>query len=290
MAGQYIPAGRTSVVKKGDVVYQLQTEYARIPHPRVTTSIATQGQVLHKIEKPIDVEVTTIEDMHDVEDIIKSQHVEVSRIIKNMEIAPGAGLSLPPISEGPVRLDQSPAEPPVEPAPAAPDSTPAPEEAPIERVPIDLNPEKSAPLEQPPLPDSMDQFMVEHSTMEEQPQPEADEPNPYELGLTPMQSISYLDEVERVYMVTADGQLVGESDFSSSFKKMFKHLFKQLPEMLNVFAQLPGGQRREEGIYEIEPGRILLVSSGIDFYLILLKPGTVYKEIKAKLIAILPHL
>ena len=82
MAPQYIPAGRTSVVKKGKSEFQLQTEYAGNPQPRVTTTIFSEGRVLHKVEKMISRSVTTIEEMHHIEDIIKSQHLEISKIIR----------------------------------------------------------------------------------------------------------------------------------------------------------------------------------------------------------------
>ncbi len=203
MAGPFIPSGRTSTVTKGNEVYQLQTEYARQPHPRVTTSVSVQGRVLHKIERALEAEVDSIERMHEVEDVIKAQHLEVSRIVRETE---------------------------------APDGRAA------------------APIE----------------------------------GKIRSEEVRRLAEVERVYLVTADGDLIGDRQTTAQFKKLFKHLLKELPEMLNVFSALPGpGHRREGGIYEVEAGRIYLASTGAEFYLILVYPGTVFAHIEGKLKRIL---
>jgi len=100
--------------------------------------------------------------------------------------------------------------------------------------------------------------------------------------------IALLDGVERVYVVTADGKIVGPQETTKQFQKLFKHVFRELPEMLKVFAALPGsGNRREEGIYEVEPGRILMASTGVEFYLILIRPECNYESLANQLAAIL---
>jgi hypothetical protein len=193
------------MVQKGKIKFQLQTEYASMPRPRVTTTVFSQGQVLHKIEKTIDNAVDSIEQMHHVEDIIKSQHLEVSRVIR----------------------------------------------------------EKGMPS----IPDS---------TLEESQ------------GRIRSERMRQLDEIERVYLVTRDGKISGDKETTTQFKKLFKHVLKELPEMLKVFEAFPGAaDRREEGIYEVEPGRIILASAGVEFYLILVKPKTDYDEIAPKLRRIL---
>lgn len=205
MSGQYIPAGRTSIVKRGKSEYQLQTEYARLPHPRITTTIFSQGQVLHKVEKSLDQEIESIEHMHRVEEVIKAQHLEISKIIRERGLP-----TTPP--------------PPRDPAQA--------------RLRSDR--------------------------------------------------IGQLDGVERVYLITGDGKIVGSQETTKQFQKLFKHVFKELPEMLKVFAALPGsGNRREEGIYEVEPGRILMASTGVEFYLILIRPESNYETLAGQLAAIL---
>lgn len=174
----------------------MQTEYASRPHPRITTTIFSQGQVLHKIEKAIDNGVESIEEMHDVEDVINAQHREISKIIREK--------GLPP--------------------------------KPVEKAP------------KPAVKIRSDQ-------------------------------IRNLDEVKKVYLVTPDGKISGDKETTKEFSKMFKHILKELPEMLKVFTSLPGVERREEGLYEVEPGRILIASTGVEYYLILLQPGTEYNTI-----------
>lgn len=205
MTSPLIPSGRTSLVTHGDIDYQLQTEYAARPHPRVTTTIFASGAVLHKIERLLPQPVETIEEMHQVEEIIKTQHLEVTRVIRDQGV-------------------------------------PAP-------------PEKTAE-KRPPM--------------------------------TRLEQIRALAAVERVYLVTAEGKLVGDTAVTGEFKKMFKPVLRELPEILTVFAELPGpGTRREEGLYEIEPGRILLASTGIEFYLILLKPDTPFDNLAERIKTIL---
>jgi len=205
MTSPLIPSGRTSLVARGDIDYQLQTEYAARPHPRVTTTIFSKGTVLHKIERSLPQPVETVDEMHQVEEIIKTQHLEVARIIRDHGV------------------------------PASPEKV-------------------------------------------------AEKPPP----MTRFEQIRALAAVERVYLVTAEGKLVGDAAVTGEFKKMFKPVLRELPEILTVFAELPGpGTRREEGLYEIEPGRILLASTGIEFYLILLKPDTPFDRVADKIKAIL---
>lgn len=190
------------MVKRGETKYQLQTEYARHPRPRITTTIFSQGQVFHKIEKTIDYEIDSIERMHEAEDIIKVQHNEISRIIREKGLPSGPAADKMDAPESKIRSER----------------------------------------------------------------------------------IRRLDEVKKVYLITSDGKLSGNRETTTEFKRVFKHVLKELPEMLRVFASLPGpGDRREEGIYEIEPGKLILASTGAEFYLILLESGTNQDQISEKL-------
>jgi len=205
MAQQYIPAGRTSIVKKGKTAFQLQTEYAASPRSRVTTTIFSDGRVLHKIEKTIEFPVSSIEEMHRVEDIIKAQHLEVSSIIREQGL------------------------------PSKPES------------------QKGTPAVK-----------------------------------TRSQQIGQLEEVEMVVRITPEGKIAEDRNISSEFKKLFKHIVRELPQMIRVFASMPGQpDKREDGIYELEEGRILLASTGVEFFLILVKPGTPYPETADRLRKIL---
>jgi|GEM_PF-6256445 len=201
MANQFIPSGRTSVVKKGSVEYQLQTEFASHPHGRVTTTISAQGEVLHKIEKRIEGDIKSLEEMHEIEEIIKAQHLEISKIIRERG-APTVPTEAPRRVDGQLRSEQ----------------------------------------------------------------------------------IRRLEAVDKVYIITSEGKITGDKETTQQFKKMFKHILKELPEMLGIFSRLPGPEGGyEHGIYEVEPGRIILVSSGAEYYLILLKPKINYSEFQEKL-------
>lgn len=193
------------MVKRGSMKFQLQTEYAAMPQPRVTTTIFAQGRVLHKIEKAISGTIDSVEEMHRVEDLIKAQHGEVSKFLREH------GLSTAPASQEGV-----------------------------------------------------------------------------ESGLSRLEQIRRLEEVERVFLVSSEGKIVDARRLTKEFKRLFKHIFKELPDLITVFASLPDSEgRREEGFYEIEPGRILLVSTGVEFYLILVRPRTEYAGVKEKLKLIL---
>ena len=77
-----IPTGRTSLVKRGDVSLQVQTEYAHRPLPRITTTVLKEGQVLQKIERSLDNPIANIEEKNLMEDTIRKQHMEILTIIR----------------------------------------------------------------------------------------------------------------------------------------------------------------------------------------------------------------
>lgn len=94
-ATRYIPAGRTSLVKRGQVALQLQTEYASRPLPRITTTISRNGRVLHKIEREMIKAIESIEEQQHTETVIRRQHEEISDIIRspqfNIQLEPQDG-------------------------------------------------------------------------------------------------------------------------------------------------------------------------------------------------------
>jgi hypothetical protein len=83
-----IPTGRTSLVKRGKLALQVQTEYAHRPYPRITTTVQKSGQVIQKIERNLDRPISSIEEKELLEDRIRKQHAEILGIIeKNRPIA-----------------------------------------------------------------------------------------------------------------------------------------------------------------------------------------------------------
>lgn len=87
-ANHFIPSGRTSTVKRGEIILQVQTEYAYRPLPRITTTVLNNGRVLHKIERPLDREVESAEEQTKTEVIIKHQHSEVITILQGDSALP----------------------------------------------------------------------------------------------------------------------------------------------------------------------------------------------------------
>ena len=77
-----IPTGRTSLVKRGEVSLQVQTEYAHRPLPRITTTVQQDGRVLQKIERSLDNPIASIEEKNLMEDTIRKQHLEILTIIR----------------------------------------------------------------------------------------------------------------------------------------------------------------------------------------------------------------
>ncbi len=82
----FIPAGRTSLVQKGDLALQVQTEYAMRPTPRITTTILKQGQVLHKIERALERPIESFDEQRSIEIGMKRQHIEVVNILQSASI------------------------------------------------------------------------------------------------------------------------------------------------------------------------------------------------------------
>lgn len=80
---KFIPTGRTSLIKAGDVNLQVQTEYAYRPFPRITSTILNNGKVLHKLEKKLDLPVDSAEEQQRVEEYIKKQHSVILDTIRN---------------------------------------------------------------------------------------------------------------------------------------------------------------------------------------------------------------
>ena len=78
----FIPVGRTSLVKRGTTSLQVQTEYASRPYPRVTTTVLNSGQVIQKVERKLEHAVETLEEQSRIEAAIQQQHGEVLALIE----------------------------------------------------------------------------------------------------------------------------------------------------------------------------------------------------------------
>ncbi len=201
----FIPAGRTSRVVRGDVEIQIQTEYAWRPNPRLTTSLFTKGQIINKIERELPKQVKSFEDKIRDEDMLSKQHHDVLKILKDKGSALQF-LNLPPENSD---------------APVTPRVT-------VTRA-------------------------------------AAEDPN-----ITVVNRLAGIKGVEKVFRLDNSGTFLN-SAISSEFKKKYANVFRELFDIINVFAELPGGQR-EKGVYEIQRNRLYFASSGRECYFILVQP------------------
>ena len=103
---------------------------------------------------------------------------------------------------------------------------------------------------------------------EPKPYPEP-EPKPYpepELISPMMQRLEALPGTHRVFRLDNEGNFVNAA-VSKEFQKAFNEVFKNLPDLLSVFAEIPGiGFTRESGVIEIDRDVLYLISNGLEFY------------------------
>lgn len=73
--------------------------------------------------------------------------------------------------------------------------------------------------------------------------------------------------VEKVFRLNGDGQFDSEG-LSDDFRKMYSSILKSIQEVIDIFMQLPGGSR-EKGIVELDRNRLYLLSTGHEYYFLL---------------------
>jgi hypothetical protein len=73
------PAGRTSSVKALNKVFILQTEFLTKPRPRIVTSVALEGQIIHKVERTYDNSFESEEDLKIAEAAVVMQHQNLAK-------------------------------------------------------------------------------------------------------------------------------------------------------------------------------------------------------------------
>jgi hypothetical protein len=190
----YIPVGRTSMVRRGRIDLQVQTEYAPRPYPRITTTVLNSGRVLHKIEKKLDEPIASQDEQMRAQRIIQQQHADVTALLESQSTI----LPKDPAEQKPV---------------AAPSGKPAAERSLTERL-------------------------------------------------------AAISGIQRIYQLDNDGNFIGNGS-ADQFKRDFSPVFKHMQDLLNIFVQLPGnGNRREQGVYEIQRDRLYIVSTGKTFYIV----------------------
>jgi len=248
--GVFIPAGRTSLVKRGDQQLQVQTEYAYRPYPRITTTILNAGQVLHKLEKRLDRPIESIEEQNIAEDVIKRQHQEVVALIGSK------GRERPAQPEDTMRMSREEME----------------RRLAAERLAHEAA-EQAAALSTGQTPPRGTELQFQRP-----------DNRPADLQITgkrpePIQPESIFDRCsaipgfEHVYSLTVGGLFKSENA-EKQFKKTFGDIYKSMQEVLEVFPEMRGKvPRREEGVIEILRDRLYLVSTGDDLYFISVRPA-----------------
>ncbi len=232
----FIPAGRTSLVRRGDTQLQVQTEYAHRPFPRITTTILKQGQVLHKVEKKLEHAIASIEEQNLAEDVMKRQHAEVLSLIQD------------PSGEALQRAEEARNEPTVIPG---------------------KRPGMDGPGEEP-YPDLPDLTPPRQDAAEKLYQPA---PPPIERKESLHDRFQALPDFEHAFAVTPDGYFKSEA-MEEQFRKAFKRVHKEIRELVKVFPERRGTRfRREEGVIEVERDRLYLVSTGEELFFITIRPS-----------------
>ncbi len=249
--GVFIPAGRTSLVKRGDQQLQVQTEYAYRPYPRITTTILNGGQVLHKLEKRLERPIESVEEQNIAEDVIKRQHLEVIALIGSKYRERGGS------AEETMRMSREEVE-----------RRTAEEKRAQETV------EKIEAWEHQPRPYP--------GSPELQFQPPTDRPADLQLSnkqAPPVQPESIYERCssipgfEYAYGLTLNGLFKSENA-EKEFKRSFADVYKSLQEVIEVFPQKRGKvPRRDDGVIEILRDRLYLVSTGEDLYFVSVRPA-----------------
>ncbi len=83
----FIPVGRTSKIEFSSAELQIQTEYAFRPNPRITTSVISKGQVIHKIQQDLEKPISSFEEKTRAERLLQRQHAEVMRIVARKDFS-----------------------------------------------------------------------------------------------------------------------------------------------------------------------------------------------------------
>ncbi len=73
------PAGRTSSVRALNKTFILQTEFLAKPRARIVTSVALDGQIIHKVERTYDSPLETEDDLKIAEAAVVAQHQNLGK-------------------------------------------------------------------------------------------------------------------------------------------------------------------------------------------------------------------
>lgn len=231
---QYIPAGRTARFASGEKEIQVQTEFAPRPTPRITSTILVSGEVVKKLETPLESPISNSEELNDVERMLLKQHSAVLQkardIIEEKQSLSAfdtlrARLNLPPKKTDVRKVKET-------------DRPTASEE----RVTVNEEVKPST------FSDSDRISVAKRTTLER---------------------LYTIEGVSKAHTLSCDGIFLSEKS-RNEFKKQFPKIVKHLSEMVEIFGELPNGRGRENGVYEVESGKLYLVSHCGFMYLLVM--------------------
>ncbi len=242
-----IPAGRTARMRRGDTEVQLQTEYAPRPTPRITSSILLSGELLHKIETPLESAIETQEQLENVERQMLRQHSEALKALKSQPDIEHGRFSFETMK---VRLKDPKNGKHSQPSGGG---TLRPQET-AQLVKMARRAAQAGPLQNDSLSQSDEIRKVKRTTLER---------------------LYEIDGVDKITTLDWRGRFLSEKA-EKEFKRSFSSIYKHLNEALEIFSPLANGRGREEGVYEVEPRRLYMVSHcGFIYFLIMKRmPGS----------------
>lgn len=248
---QLIPVGRTARLPRGLEEIQLQTEYASRPSPRITSCILVSGRLIHKIETPLATAVATPEEMAHVERLLGRQHAAVYRLITDPAFR----------TDGGSRID-------------------APELNVTGGVPlVSISAQAPFVTGEVPLPAANQTHRKEAVTIVDPTYTESEKVRVQKR--TTLERLYAIEGVEKVYSAGGDGKILSEK-LADEFRKTFNKIAKSMDEIVQVFAPLANGPGREEGICELEPRRLYMVSHFGNIYFLVIKrmpSGRIIEEV-----------
>jgi hypothetical protein len=78
-----LPAGRTSSIKTMSKSFILQTEFSSKPRARIVTSVALEGQVIHKVERTCEYQLDSEDGIRQAEMAVVAQHQNLAKKIES---------------------------------------------------------------------------------------------------------------------------------------------------------------------------------------------------------------
>ena len=81
-SAEHIPQGKLGGHKHGDKLFQVQTEFAQRPKPRVTSSVVLDGRTVHKTDKEWSGYLSLEDDRDALDALIAEQHKQTMAMVK----------------------------------------------------------------------------------------------------------------------------------------------------------------------------------------------------------------